>query len=153
MVDLEIVDNYVKDIADNLERGLVASQANGSYGQDLIGRFEMMADYFKRIMELENELGVDLITLFKALKNGAWLRTGFMGTCYIDGKPIFIEPQDLKLTLYPYYYEERMEEKYCSRCQYETALCLHDMEYEDASNIAKVKDYGKTWALTKEELE
>lgn len=105
-----------------------------------------------QLEDIEEKHGIDLVTLFKALENGAWLRKGYMGTCYIDGEPIFIEPQNLKLTLYPYY-AECMEEENCSCGPFETALCLHDMNYEDVANIAKVKDYGKTWALTKEELE
>ena len=103
-----------------------------------------------KLEDIEEELGIDLATLFKALKNGAWLRTGHMGTCYIDGEPIFIEPEYLKLALYPYYDEQRKESY--SYCPYETALCLYDMEYEDIADIARVKDYGRTWALTKEEL-
>lgn len=70
---------------------------------------------------IEQELGIDLVTLFKALKNG----------CYI--KPW----EEIK-----YSYEIRTGSDNIN-------LFLLDENDNDYS----LKDYGKTWALTKEELE
>lgn len=89
-----------------------------------------------QLEDIEDELGVDLITLFKALKDGIW------GTMY--GRPkeqdeiLFIEPRSFK-------------------------LCIHTEEPPrfiyiwgwpgPDYNRYLLKDYGKTWALTREELQ
>lgn len=105
-----------------------------------------------QLENIEDELGIDLITLFKALKNGCWIRKGFYGTCYLEGKAIFIPSEYLHLNLYDYYTERKNEDSY-EESESQEALCLFDMYYEDINNIARVRDYGKTWALTKEELD
>lgn len=106
-----------------------------------------------QLEDIEEELGIDLITLFKALKNGCWIRYGFYGTCYLDGKPTFIDSEHLHLSTESYYCERNSEEDYISEhWNKEPCLCLFDMEYETRDKIARVQDYGKTWALTKEEL-
>lgn len=104
-----------------------------------------------QLEDIEDELGIDLITLFKALKNGCWVREGLFGTCYLKGKPTFIPSADLHLNFYNYYNEKENSNNY-DETEFEKAFCLFDMTYEDINNIAKVKDYAKTWALTKEEL-
>ena len=68
--------------------------------------------------ELEEELGIDLLTLFKALKQG-----------YI-------------------WYDE---EKYKIECLYMKPR-IH-LYVADGVGGCYMEDYGKTWALTKEELE
>jgi len=68
--------------------------------------------------KIEEELGIDLITLFKALKNGFYTKTARY-TGY--GMGVSIEKK-----------------------------CLWREEWQD--DIYYFKDYGKTWALTKEEL-
>ena len=105
-----------------------------------------------QLENIEEELGIELITLLKALKNGCWIRKGFYGTCYLEGKAIFIPSEYLHLNLYDYYTERKNEDSY-EESESQEALCLFDMYYEDINNIARVRDYGKTWALTKEELE
>lgn len=100
--------------------------------------------------DIEEQLGIDLITLFKALKNGCWIRKGFYGTCYLDGEPIFISSGCLHLNLFGYYSEKENDDG--CESEYQEALCLFDLDYEIIDNIARVKDYGKTWSLTKEEL-
>ena len=84
---------------------------------------------------IEEELGIDLITLFKALKNGVYYDIGSKTIRYyeIDGSQyIDIDIQDQFLNLmYVSPYEDS--------CHCEMSLALDD--------------YGKTWALTKEELE
>ena len=107
-------------------------------------------EILKQYKNIEKELGVDLLTLFKALKDGIWIREGFYGTCILEGGPIFIKPHCLHLGIYDYYGEKTKEGDYG---EHEAALCFYDMIYEDVNNIAKVKDYGKTWSLDKQTLE
>ena len=63
--------------------------------------------------DIEEELGIDLITLFKALKNGIYGKIG-----------------------------DRIEH----------ILAPHLVEHMKEIYIFKIKDYGKTWALTEQEL-
>lgn len=88
-----------------------------------------------QIEDIEEELGIDLITLFRALKNGVYYDIGSKTIRYyeIDGNQyIDIDIQDQFLNLmYASPYEDS--------CHCEMSLALND--------------YGKTWALTKEELE
>lgn len=102
--------------------------------------------------DIEDELGIDLFTLFLALKNGCWIREGFFGTCYLEGKPVFVPSYHLHFNLYSYYNEKKNRDS-CDISEYQEVLCLSNMCYEDIDNIARVQDYGKTWALSKEELE
>ena len=66
-----------------------------------------------QLEDTEDELGVDLLTLFKALKNGIYGKVGN---------------------------------------KIEHILAPHLSWYNREIYIFKIKDYGKTWALTKEEL-
>ena len=77
---------------------------------------------------IEEELGIDLITLFKAQTNGIW---------YLDFNG----------------YNENGKSTHISRKQ------EHDIyiDFKQKALVGKwisydFKDYGKTWALTKEEL-
>lgn len=76
------------------------------------------------IEDIEEELGVDLATLFKALKQqNVWTK-----------------------------YENEID--LCDTCEY---MLLDDFIYfywnSGKHLVFELKDYGKTWALTKEELE
>ena len=73
-------------------------------------------DKLSQLEDIEEELGIDLITLFKAMKNGFYDKHFHYGSAVINNGYIC------------YYFDE-------SGIRY------------------KLKDYGKTWALTKEELE
>ena len=77
-------------------------------------------DKLGQLEDIEEELGIDLITLFKALKNG----------CYV--KP---------WTEIKYSYEIRTGSDN-----------IHLYLLDENDNDYSLKDYGKTWALTKEEL-
>ena len=84
------------------------------------------ASYMQKLSQLEDieeELGIDLITLFIALKNG----------------------------FYTTFYNKN---KYDNSCYYDISLefkCIYVNDY-DAHFSLDFKDYGKTWALTKEEI-
>lgn len=131
--------NKIKELA-TLEKNKVL-MTDADYKELKLGKLE----------NIEEELGIDLITLFRALKNGCWIRKGFYGTCYLEGKAIFIPSEYLHLNLYDYYTERKNEDSY-EESESQEALCLFDMYYEDINNIARVRDYGKTWALTEDEL-
>ena len=75
--------------------------------------------------KIEDGLGIDLITLFKAVKQGIWFRN------IIDNK--------LRCSI-PMLAELEISKK---------GLTLISMEMDI---LFYFKDYGKTWALTKEEL-
>jgi hypothetical protein len=77
-----------------------------------------------QLEDIEEELGIDLITLFKALFNGVYAKR------YLD--IVFVEK--------PYL---RTDDKYKP---YAIDFCHSDFTHY-------LKDYGKTWALTREELE
>ena len=82
------------------------------------------AEYAKLadLEDIEDELGIDLLTLFKALKNGIYVKT--------------------KNGISKHYTIHLM------KWQQTNTYCLF---YRPYSHIW-FKDYGKTWALTKEEL-
>ena len=75
---------------------------------------------------IEEELGIDLLTLFKALKNGIW----------------FINPVDNKLRYSMPIFDT----------SFEISLKGLTMLSTEIDMLFYFKDYGKTWALTKEEL-
>lgn len=84
---------------------------------------------------IEKELGIDLITLFKALNNGVWTN---QEQTYGDAKQGKIRFFQVRLSLE------------------ENAIgCIHNSMWKGKEVIRTLyfKDYGKTWALTREELE
>ena len=87
------------------------------------------SDKLGQLENIEEELGIDLITLFKALKNGIWENDKYCN------KILYLKPEDFTIIL---------KEKYI---YYEWGWPGPDYF------IYYFNDYGKTWALTKEELE
>lgn len=81
--------------------------------------------------DIEEEFGIDLITLFKALKNGIYTVNHSHG----GYEPIRVS---LKIGGYG---------------DLVTAYLIHPYDYDDGEYTYRLNDYGKTWALTKEELE
>lgn len=77
---------------------------------------------------LEEELGIDLITLFKALKDGIWYKC-------INGNLYRIPYSCLNLSYSDTY-----------------GLWVEYHKYLDGLRI-HLKDYGKTWALSRNDLE
>ena len=76
-----------------------------------------------QLEDIEEELGIDLITLFKAEKDGIWYNSN--GTFYFN------------------YFDVSLAHR-CFR---------RYVDYFRNYMSFDFKDYGKTWALTKEELE
>lgn len=74
-----------------------------------------------KLEDIEEELGIDLITLFKALKNGVYVR----------------------------YTNDEIEHRIVAGIEEENiTLCIK----ESKECYMYFDEYGKTWALTKEEL-
>ena len=76
-------------------------------------RLQAIYDKLFDLEDIEEELGIDLLTLFKALKDGVYGKVGN---------------------------------------KIEHILAPHLSWYYKEIYIFKIKDYGKNWALTKEEL-
>lgn len=91
-------------------------------------------EILEQYKSIEKELGIDLITLFKALKNGVWTN---QEQTYGDAKQGKIRFFKVRLLL---------EEK--------SIGCIHNSIWKGEEVIRRLylKNYGKTWALTKEEL-
>ena len=102
-------------------------------------RYELIEEVVDKLGELEDieeELGIDLATLFKALEQGAW---------FVDkrNKNIFFA----KCTL-------------CSKLDGKFECTQEEMKFNGFIILEQLfglgyelKDYGKTWTLTREELE
>lgn len=89
-------------------------------------------DVFIKLFELENleeELGIDLITLFKAIETKIYAEAYH----YKTGKPSILDFEEPRLIKY----EEWCLAGTCGTFTYCVAL----------------KDYGKTWSLSRYELE
>ena len=96
---------------------------------------QMCVDKLGKLEDIEEELGIDLITLFKALKDGIWTN---QEQWYGDEKQGEIRFFQVRLLLE------------------ENAIgCIHNSMWKGKEVIRTLyfKDYGKTWALTKEKLE
>ena len=85
-------------------------------------------DKLGKLEDIEEELGIGLITLFKALKKGVYVKfDSYFGN---------IGELDIKIVK-----------------DNATGICYRNKKWYLQEEETLVKDYGKTWALTKEELE
>lgn len=92
-------------------------------------------DKLGKLEDIEEELGIDLISLFKALKDGIWTN---QEQWYGDEKQGKIRFFQVRLLL----------EENAIGCIYNSMW-----KGEEVIRTLYFKDYGKTWALTKEKLE
>lgn len=123
------------------------------YPYQPIGNEEEILNKLGAIEDLEEELGIDLITLFKALKKGIWYKHNEMkvNPKYYDNNDRW-DWCDL-----PYYIETKKIvieyiKKFGLRKSNDKLLFFSVRAYDDWYELY-FEDYGKTWALTKEELE
>ena len=91
--------------------------------EKVVNRLVELEDFLEYI---ENELGVDLIALFKASKNGFHVKQEDIN----EGLISLVKGKDIK----------------------SIDLITHSI-YFNNKNFVYFEDYGNTWALTKEELE
>lgn len=90
-----------------------------------------------QLEDIEEELGIDLVTLHKALYDGFYFISRECGKIW-----------DTRLYLKPLF------------CAYNKTIEIQQYVdnaggywYKNTNEFVRLKDYGKTWALTKEELE
>jgi hypothetical protein len=88
-----------------------------------------MYDKLHDLEDIEEELGIDLFTFFKAMEKDIWIKW--------NNKIMFVRYDDK----YPVFCEGIL---FCTVRN----VCGKDHE----SYCLSIDDYGKTWALTKEEL-
>ena len=93
-----------------------------------------------QLEDIEEEIGIDLITLFKALNKGFYIK--------YNNKIVHIPP-DKNITVNFWYniINVSIPPKFFIDCKKGT-----DYSSETIDEEYWFKDYGKTWALTKEEL-
>lgn len=90
-------------------------------------------DKLGQLEDIEEEFGIDLITLFKALTNGIYVNVG--------ESIIFYPARELRLG-YDTHYGKGEE------------LCiLKDCGYAGNTKLVSLTNYRVSWALTKEELQ
>ena len=85
-------------------------------------------DLLEEYRKIEEELGIDLITLFEALKKGIFV--AYDSDFGMTNKP------KIKIT----------KDK-------ATGICYRNKKWYIQEDETLIKDYGKTWALTRKELE
>lgn len=92
--------------------------------KDKAVRDNFNAEYAKLadLEDIEEELGIDLITLFKALIKGIWVKST-NGDVYYVGSPYL--------------------------CFTENEIRELELQFRVGDTRYKIKDYGKTWALSK----
>ena len=102
---------------------------------------QMCVDKLGTLEDIEEELGIDLITLFKALKDGFYIK--------YNGEIVHIFP-DKHITINFWYniINVFIPPKFFIDCKKGANYLSETIDEE-----YWFKDYGKTWALTKEELE
>ena len=108
-------------------------------------------DRLEKLEKIENELGCHLDVAFKATQNGIYFKENNeihfsswiirVGKSFVEVKPCYAVKET---TLASCYYKSDTEElKYVKDAHY--------WDWKTCRNW-KIKDYGKTWALTREEL-
>lgn len=106
---------------------------------ETLEQLDVLLSYVKQIKDIEKEFGIDLITYIKIMQDG------FYGMCededHKEPYVFFFEPQDIELDT------ESKELIVWWECT------AHDCNEENVYTKYKIKDQGKTWALTKEGLE
>ena len=113
----------------------------------------MNSDKLQRIEEIEKWIGVDIPTLYRALSRGIYYRdkdkiffTGcsiiWVGKHLVQVKPCYqVKEVTLESCYFGFDTEEPKQVKDAHYWSWETSLQW------------QIMDYGKTWALTREELE
>ena len=99
-----------------------------------------------KLEDIEQELGISLEVLFKALKQSKiWFKNYF----YLNlGEVIENNIEHQYIQGIEHCGNDDSNYEYCNNSW---LLTFREEEYGDLC-VVKIKDYGKTWALTKEEL-
>ena len=89
---------------------------------------DMIFNKLGKLEDIEEQLKIDLITLFKALKKGIFV--AYDSSFGMANKPKIKITKDTA-----------------------TGICYRNKKWYIQEDETLIKDYGKTWALTREELE
>lgn len=120
------------------------------YDMDNIKKLSVHLELLRELTNIKNELGIDLVTLFKANKNGFYYKK--------DNKIEFcrwcIRVNDKLVETLPCYAVKETTLQSCYYGDVEELKPVEDAHYWSWKTCVSVslKDYGKTWALTEEEL-
>lgn len=113
------------------------------YQTSEVGNEEEILNKLGKLEDLEEGLGIDLITLFKALKEGIYItKDGYVHTGNIEK---FDDKEKYNCLVLNASYDNNY---YLSDISHPYG----DSECGDIGCYVNTKDYGKTWALTREEL-
>jgi len=100
-----------------------------------------VADKLGKLEDIEDELEIDLITLFKALKKGVYIKDKKNENIIYK-----LEPDEINISLRSLWGQK--------------SIIIQELYFEDLDYVMDTtgkkyysEDYGKTWALTKGELE
>ena len=115
--DFDNIENALKDY--EMEHTLRIRLENANY--ELVRKNQENEKKLEAIKDLESKLGIDVITLFKALK-GIWVKST-NGDVYYVGSPYLCFSENEKREL--------------------------EFQFRVGDTWYKIKDYGKTWALGK----
>ena len=105
-----------------------------------------------QLEDIEDELDIDLITLYTAETRGFYYKSK-------DGEIYWSGNQFVRVGMYfvktePCYQVKKTTLESCYFNDKESFIAVRDAHYWDwnTHDQVKISDYGKTWALTKEEL-
>ena len=125
-------DDKVEPYINCIKQDLVRLKELEEENESLRNENESLHTELNRYRNLEQRIGIDLIILFSVLNNGAWVKSKDWGICHWTMPNIW---NDYNGNRSP---KVELEFQFKKSGRYE---------------YFKVKDYGKTWALTREELE
>ena len=94
--------------------------------KDCVDRENIVLTKLKHFEDIEDEIGIDFNVLFWALKHGFFVKKGTIN----EGLISLVKAKDIR----------------------SIDLVTHNI-YFNVGNLVFFENYGKTWALTKEELE
>ena len=103
---------------------------------------ENAVDKLGELEDIEDKLGIDFLTLFKAIHKGVWAKNSRQGIHFISHITWLCEVSEIKqldgtTKLTPFY----------------GFNVWRGNNQDEDDTMYRIEDYGKTWALTKEELE
>lgn len=118
----------IERIKDDIEIGYLSTKHDNEKDKYnyliLLKNIEKDLETLEEHRKIEEELGIELITLFKALK-GIWVKST-NGDAYYVGSPYLCFSENEKREL--------------------------EFQFRVVGTWYKIKDHGKTWALDKEEF-
>lgn len=128
------------------------SQVEGSFIGFVTDYTEEGRNHIGQLLKLEEDLGIDLITLFKSLEQKRiYIKKAYCCTAgeeYELNECFYINEifkDNTPLNEIPEYAKDLC-------CAWGLTFYWQTSEIEEELCVVRTKDYGKTWALTKEEL-